>query len=118
MKNLILPLGLALATVPLSGCVTDGYGYGEMEWSSYPYSGWYNGYYGSIYDGYWGTDNYFYFRLDRNDHRFRRGDHEHFRRGDDRQDGRFRRFEGVMQPPPRGTRMPNFPQRDRQRPPR
>jgi hypothetical protein len=107
VKTRIALLGLALAALPLSGCVTDdGYGVG---WSSYPYSGWYDGAYGPIYDGYWGLDGLFYYRSGPGDRSYRRDDRQHFRRGDAAPDGRFHRFDGTMQRPPQGTRMPRFP---------
>lgn len=116
MKRTIALLGLALATVPLSSCAGDGYryGYGSLSWSSYPYSGWYNDYYGPFYDGYWGADGFFYFRLDGRERSYRRDQYRHFRRDAHSPGDRFRRFEGSIRPPPRGTRMPNFPHdRDR-----
>ncbi|MBS0387763.1 MAG: hypothetical protein JSR15_04715 [Proteobacteria bacterium] len=106
----ICGLGILLTSLPLAGCVTDGYTYGVgMSWSSYPYDGWYDGYYGQIYDGYWGTDNYFYFRQHDQDRYYRRGDSNHFMRGDAAPDPRFHRFEGQTRQPPPGTRMPKYP---------
>ena len=98
------------ATLP-AACADDVYGRGIISWSSYPYYGWYNGYYGPFYDGYWGTDGYYYFRLSAAERRYRRDRARHFRREAVRNDRRFRRFERTLQPPPRGTRMPNFPRR-------
>lgn len=107
--------GLALAGLPLSACVEDGYGYGVgSTWYGSSYDGWYDGAYGPIYDGYWGTDDYFYYRQNERDH-YRRGDRNHFHRGDRAPDGRFHRFEGRTRQPSRGTQMPNYPRQDRDR---
>ncbi len=112
MKRTIALLGLATASLTLTSCATDGYGYGGLGWSSYPYSGWYDGYYGPLYDGYWGTDNYFYYRLNPTDRAYRRGDHEHFRQQQTQPSEHFHRFEGTIQPPQRGTRAPSLPRGD------
>jgi len=107
-------LGALIASLLLAGCVADGYTYGVgMSWSSYPYSGWYDGYYGPFYDGYWGTDNYFYYRLHEHDRDYRRGDRNHFFRGEVVPNPRFHRFDGNTRQPPQGTRMPNYPRQDR-----
>ena len=104
-KRSIALCALALAAVPLSACVEDGYTYGMgMTWRSYPYDVWYDGYYGPLYDGYWGTDGYFYYRLQDNDRHYRRGDNGHFRR-----EPRYKQYDGHSQEPPHGTRMPNYP---------
>lgn len=117
MKRSIALLGLALAAVPLSGCVHDGYGYGGvgMGWTSYPYNVWYDGYYGPFYDGYWGTDGSFYYRLHDDDDHYRRGDAGHFRRNDTPPNPRFRSYEGTTHEPPPGTRMPHFPEHGERR---
>jgi hypothetical protein len=112
MKRLIIGLAVALGSLSLAACAEDGYGYGRLSWSSYPYSGWYDNYYGPIYDGYWGTDNYFYYRRQSQDNRYYRDRQQHFRRGDMAPGGNFHRFEGTNQQPPRGTRMPRFPRGD------
>jgi len=118
MKRTIALVSLALAAVPLSGCVDGPYRYGVgMQWSSHPYDVWYDGYYGPFYDGYWGVDGYFYFRLDRLARAYRRGDPLHFRRTHREGEPRYRRYEGMTREPPRGTRMPSYPplSRDRDR---
>lgn len=106
-------LGLVVAAASLSGCATDGYGdgygYGGLGWSSYPYSGWYDDYYGPLYDGYWGTDGYFYYRSRSTDHVYRRGTRDHFMQGQTQPSGSFHRFQGNMQAPMHGTRAPRFP---------
>ncbi|WP_296676817.1 hypothetical protein [Novosphingobium sp.] len=118
MKRLLSPLALVIAGLPLSACADDGYGRSGLNWTSYPYSGWYDGYYGSIFDGYWGTDNVFYFRLRDNELRYHRDAHRHFRRDGVDRDFRFRRFDGAIQSPPRrGTRMPRFPGGEQRRRP-
>lgn len=115
MKRPTALLAVALAAASLTGCMDGRYGHGGyIGWRDYPYHGWYDDYYGPIYDGYWGLDGLFYFRLDGRDARYRRDDHQHFRRDDARPDSRFHRFEGMTREPPRGTRMPNFP-RDQRR---
>jgi len=112
MKRMIAFLPLALAALPLSGCVEGPYRYGVgMEWHSHPYDVWYDGYYGPFYDGYWGSDGYFYFRLDIHSRSYRRGHPDHFRRYYRGNDRRFRRYEGKTKEPPRGTRMPSYPPR-------
>lgn len=114
MKRFPVLAALALAAVPLTGCVDGQYRYGMgVGWTSYPYHVWYDGFYGSFYDGYWGTDGFFYFRLHDRDRYYRRGDNGHFRRGDARPSPRFRPYEGSTREPSRGTRMPNYPGRDR-----
>ena len=120
MKRSIALAALALAAVPLTACVDDGYSYGVgAGWHSYPYTVWYDGYYGPFYDGYWGTDGFFYFRL--NDRgRFRRAERYHFRRDGDHYyrdrpnvpDPRFRRYDGQTRQPSQGTRMPRYPRDD------
>ncbi|MXO57644.1 hypothetical protein [Pontixanthobacter gangjinensis] len=110
MKRILAALFIGLAAAMPAACVDNVYGRGTLAWSSHPYHGWYNGYYGPFYDGYWGTDGYFWFRLDRVERRYRRDRDRHFRREAVRNDRRFRRFERTMRPPPRGTRMPHFPQ--------
>jgi hypothetical protein len=112
MKRSIIALATGLTLLSLTACVDDGYGYGSLYWSSYPYSGWYDNYYGPIYDGYWGADNYFYYRRQSQDHRYYRDRQQHFRRGDITPGGNFHRFEGTNQQPPQGTRMPHFPRGD------
>jgi len=99
-----------------SGCADDIYGRGGLTWSSHPYYGWYDNYYGPFYDGYWGTDGYFWFRLHEGEGRFRRDESRHFRRENSSGSDRFHRFEGTMQPPRDGARMPRFPQQSRRRP--
>ncbi len=99
------PLALAFS---LSGCVTDGYGGASIGYGEpYAYDGYYDGYYGSIYDGYWGNDGYFYYRGSGNDHRFHRGDHNHFGRQPG-QTGNWQQMHGNTQPG-RGMHMPSFP---------
>ena len=106
-------LGVVAASLMLVGCAADRYTYGVgMSWSSYPYSGWYDGYYGPFYDGYWGTDNYFYYRLHEHDRHYRRGDGNHFRHGDAAPNPRFHRFDGQTRRPPQGTHMPNYPRQN------
>ncbi|WP_159982919.1 MULTISPECIES: hypothetical protein [unclassified Novosphingobium] len=87
MNIKIAALALAASSLALGACATDGYGYGgpyggvQMGYGSpYAYDGWYDGYYGSIYDGYWGGDNYFYYRSNERDRRYRRADRNHFMR--------------------------------------
>ena len=110
MKRPLLLTCLAGSLLSLSACYDRGYDGGlAMGWSSYPYYGWYDGYYGSIYDGYWGPDGGFYYRLSPSGRTFLRGDPRHFRRGETSPpDARFKRFNGTLHPPPRGTRMPHF----------
>jgi hypothetical protein len=114
MRKSLLSASLALAMLPLSGCVTDGYGYGYggIGWSSYPYDVWYDGYYGPIYDGYWGTDGYFWYRPNQGVNRYVRGGHDHFRRDTAPPNGNFRHFEGNVQRPQQGMRAPNLPRGD------
>lgn len=109
MRKSLIAASLALAMLPLSGCVTDRYGYGGIGWSTYPYDVWYDGYYGPIYDGYWGTDSYFWYRPEPGVNRYQRGGREHFRRDTSPPGGNFRRFEGQMQRPQQGMRAPNLP---------
>ncbi|HEX7710323.1 MAG TPA: hypothetical protein VF418_05250 [Sphingomonadaceae bacterium] len=102
MRRPLALLTIALAALPLAGCVTDdygsGYGYrdGYYDGGRYgrgyygdrygyddgyygsPYDVWYDGYYGPIEDGYWGGDGYFWYSSGRD---WRRGDGNHFRRG-------------------------------------
>ena len=105
---------LALAAVSITGCADGRYRYGMgVGWVSHPYHVCYDGYYGPFYDGYWGTDGFFYFRLDRVDRHYRRGDDGHFRRGESRPSPQYRPYEGRTREPPRGTRMPNYPGHDR-----
>ena len=114
MKGTLAAIALAfVATLP-SACTGDTYGRGIVSWTSYPYHGWYNGFYGPFHDGYWGTDGYFYFRLLAEDRFYRRDRARHFRREAVHGNSAFRRFDRNLTPPPRGTRMPNFP---RSRPP-
>jgi hypothetical protein len=110
MRPLAAALALAAAATLPAACTGDVYGRGVMTWSSYPYYGYYDGFYGPFYDGYWGTDGFFWYRLSRDGDRYRRDDAHHFRR----EDPRYQRFDRQMQPPPNGTRMPNYP-RDRDR---
>ena len=117
MKRALFLTSLVASTLTLSAC-HDGYdGSLAVGWSTYPYYGWYDGHYGTIYDGYWGPGDAFYYRLNPHDREFRRGDRQHFRRGDSPpRDSRFQRFGGDLRPPPQGTRMPRFqPPRDRPR---
>lgn len=79
------------------------YGYG-----AYPYDGWYDGYYGSIYDGYWGNDGFFYYRLNRGDRDYHRGDAPHFRRQHEGQADGYREMRGTLHYR-QGATMPNFP---------
>ena len=93
-------IAIALAALPLAGCVTDeygdGYGYGngyygggydryayndryDNGYYGSPYDVWYDGYYGPINDGYWAGDGYFYYTTGR-DRDWRRGSAGHFRR--------------------------------------
>lgn len=109
MKRTVAAIALGLAATLPSACANDIYGRGVVSWSSYPYYGWYDGFYGPFYDGYWGTDGFFYFRLTIGDTVFRRDRERHFRREAVRNNARFQRFERTFSPPPRGTRMPNFP---------
>lgn len=122
MKRSLALISLTLATVPLGACVNDGYSYGVgTSWQSSPYDVWYDGYYGSLYDGYWGTDGSFYYRLNERDRNYRRGEASHFRRDGNHYyrdrpnepDPRFRRYGGNTRQPSEGTRMPNYPSRDR-----
>lgn len=113
MKRAIAGISIVLASLTLASCLDDTYGRGSLYWSQYPYSGWYDGYYGPIYDGYWGTDNFFYYRLRRDDQRYNRDGQRHFRRADVTPGANFHRLEGTNQPPPQGTRMPAFPKGER-----
>ena len=108
-----LSLGLAIACLPLTACMEDGYNYRVgSTWYSSPYDVYYDGHYGPFFDGYWGVDNYFYYR--NNDRgNYRRGNPSHFRRQAVPLDKRFRRYQGQTRQPSRGTRMPNYPGRDR-----
>lgn len=112
MKRSTALLGLALVCAPLAACADDTYYDHPGSWSSYPYSGWYDGYYGDFYDGYWGLNGSFYFRFRDSDRYYRRDDRHHFRQGDRPPDSHYRRFEGTTRPPPPRTRMPNFPRDD------
>ena len=112
VKRIVAATLLGAAMVLPAGCSTYVYGRGQFVWTSYPAVGWYDGYYGSFYDGYWGTDGYFWFRLTLTEP-FRRDERRHFRRENQYGDPRFQRFERVMQPPPHGTRLPNFPRNHR-----
>ena len=109
MKRSIFVLSLALAAMPLTGCVDDGYGPGRIGIGvAYTYGGYYDDYYGPIYDGYWGTNGRFYYRRSERERRYRQGDRDHFRRGDDAHPGgSFRPMQGNTRPP-RGARMPHF----------
>lgn len=110
MNRKIIGFVLALTTLPLGACVTDGYGYGGgFAVSSYPYTGWYDGYYGSIYDGYWGSDGYYYYRGNAQERIYHRSDHDHFRNGAQAPDGHFNRIQGQTQRPDAGVRAPHFP---------
>ncbi len=113
MKHFATIFGLFAATVPLSACAGYGYGHGGLVWISHPYYGWYDNYYGPFYDGYWGSDGFFYFRLGNHERSYRRDQYRHFRRDDRPPNDSFRRFEGTMQQPPKGTKMPRFPKSDR-----
>jgi hypothetical protein len=126
MKRPIILLAACTAGLALSGCADTGYGFGMgygsggyspsgYGYGAYPYDGWYDGYYGSIYDGYWGNDGYFYYRSNRRDRDYRRGDAQHFRRDHQGQgNGRdWREMRGTLHYD-RGAQMPNFP-RDQNR---
>lgn len=112
MKRSLVGLSLALAALPLTACVDDGYGYGGVRvghgyvYDGY-YDGYYNGYYGPIYDGYWGNNGYFYYRRDQSERRYRRGDRDHFRRSGEHPGGNFRPMQGKTRPP-EGARMPHL----------
>lgn len=110
MRRSLALLTLALAAVPLAGCVTDDYadgysysdgyynggGYGRGHYDDRygyndrygydngyygsPYDVWYDGYYGPIGDGYWAGDGYFWYATSRDGRDWRRGDPGHFRR--------------------------------------
>lgn len=110
----VLASALAASVVALSGCVAGRYGHGWIGWTDYPYHAWYDEYYGLIYDGYWGLDGVFYFRLKNSDSRYHRDNSGHFRRDDMAPSSRYRRIEGVMREPERGTYVPKFP-RDQRR---
>jgi hypothetical protein len=106
-------MGLALVTLPLGACASDGYGYGSgytystgVAWNDYPYDVYYDDYYGPIYDGYWGSDNYFYYR-NSGTGGYHRGDGRHFRHN---QGGNnYHRYQGTVHQPSNGTRMPYYP---------
>ena len=81
MKRSIVVLSLALAALPLTACVDDGY---------------------------WGTNGLFFYRSSERKRSYRQGGRDHFRRGGDVQPGgRFRPMQGNTRPP-RGARMPHF----------
>lgn len=82
MKRPYLLLAAPLLALGLTACDDYGYYGGGVRYSSYPQYGWYDGYYGSIHDGYWGNDGNYYYRFSDRDRQFRRGDREHFYRGD------------------------------------
>lgn len=79
-------IAAAASALALAGCASDQYGYDYNGYGDYaygyasPYTAYYDGYYGPIYDGYWGTDGNFYYRTDPDDHVYREGDPDHFRR--------------------------------------
>lgn len=113
MNKTILALALTGSALALSGCVTDGYGYGGdyagVTWGApYAYDGWYDGYYGDIYDGYWGGDGYFYYRHGPDDHGFHRADRNHFAHDAPHGGGHgFRQMQGQFHPQ-QGMNMPRF----------
>jgi hypothetical protein len=109
MKRSIVALGFALAALPLTACVDDGYGRGRIGIGvAYTYDGYYDEYYGPIHDGYWGTNGRFYYRRSERERGYRQGGRDHFRRGGDvHPGGRFRPMQGTTRPP-RGARMPYF----------
>ncbi|MGQ7829451.1 hypothetical protein [Altererythrobacter sp. Z27] len=111
MRKILAAAALALALTLPAGCADDIYGRGSLTWSSHPYYGWYDGYYGDFYDGYWGTDGFFWFRLAPHENRYRVDRERHFRSREVTGQPHYKRFERNLQPPPRGTRMPNFPNR-------
>ena len=105
MKRSTIALSLVLAGLPLTACVGDGY-YGDG--GAYAYDGYYDDYYGPIYDGYWGNDGYFYYRSNGQDHHYRQGDRNHFRRSSEAPQGNgFHSIQGNTQPP-QGAHMPHF----------
>jgi hypothetical protein len=60
-KPIILAMGAVAAALLMTGCASDGYGYGYGG-ANLVYDGYYDNYYGNIYDGYWGSGNTFYYR--------------------------------------------------------
>lgn len=113
MKRALTVMALAVASVPLAGCMAEyGYGGGPAIYASgpYAYDGWYDGYYGQIYDGYWGSDNYFYYRHGDGDRAYVRGDRGHFARQAPQGQHNYQQLHGTMTPG-RGARMPHFPGR-------
>lgn len=105
MKRSISLLGLTLFVAPLVACTDGSYGVVSVG-SSYPYSGYYDGFYGPIYDGYWGSNGFFYYRQNERD-QFRRGDRGHFRREGPPPGGNFHPMQGNVRPDGR-ARMPHF----------
>ena len=108
MKRSIVVLSLvALAALPLTACVGDGYDGGLYVGAVFPFDGYYDDYYGSIYDGYWGSNGYFYYRRGEHDRAYIQGNRDHFRRGGDIPGGRFHPIQGTTRPQ-QGARMPHF----------
>jgi hypothetical protein len=96
MKRTLISLALAaVAPLGLAACANGytgldvGYGYaGGYGYPGYypafgygwdPYDVWYDGFYGPYYNGYWGTDGFFWYQG--GDHRWHRGDRDHFHHG-------------------------------------
>lgn len=64
MKPTILAMSAIAAALLVTGCTTDGYGYGRgpSVGVNLAYDGYYDNYYGNIYDGYWAPSGVFYYR--------------------------------------------------------
>lgn len=117
MKRSIVLAAACAAFLPLAGCA-DGFGLGmgatypaDYAYGAYPYDGWYDGYYGSIYDGYWGNDGYFYYRLNKGERNYRRGEAAHFRRQHQGQADGYHEMRGTLRYE-QGLTMPSFPKSD------
>ncbi|AXB77402.1 hypothetical protein V474_17630 [Novosphingobium barchaimii LL02] len=111
MNIKVAALALAASSLSLGACATDGYGgYGGVQMgygSPYAYDGWYDGHYGSIYDGYWGGDDYFYYRSNERDRRYRRADRNHFMRQAPQGQHNYRQQHGEFRPQ-QGMHMPQW----------
>ena len=107
MKRALTIALLAMASVPLAGCV-DGAGLQIDASVPYAYDGWYDGSYGPIYDGYWGDDGYFYYRHAEGEGAYVRGDRTHFMHQAPQGPHNYQPIHGTANPH-QGVRAPHYP---------
>jgi hypothetical protein len=69
MRNVLIALSAVLV---LGGCATD------LEYDTYGFNAYYDGFYGPYYDGYWGRDRFFWYRVAPHGH-WQRDAGRHFR---------------------------------------